>query len=98
MNKIKEKFEWAKCQENLSRDDMLDQLQDDILTIIDEYNELLLDVLFQSCGEENNKIDNRCTSAYEDACIYLEKAGLINIINSRLYGLKNIGGKNGKEK
>jgi len=54
-----------------------------------ESDELLLDVLWQACGEsEDGLIDNRALSAYENACIYLWNKGLIKKKNSRLYFLK----------
>jgi hypothetical protein len=41
-------------------------------------DELLLDVLWQACGEdEDGLIDNRCLSSYEQACAYLCKKGLL---------------------
>lgn len=52
-----------------------------------EFDELLLDVLFQACASEDNTIDNQCLSAYEEACDYLESKGLING-NGRIYKLK----------
>ena len=52
-----------------------------------EVDEILLDVLFQACGEDNDMIDNRCTSAYEDACEYLAKEGLIIKVNDRMFKL-----------
>lgn len=52
-------------------------------------NDLLMDVLIQSCLEEESIIiDNKCISAYEDACDYLEKKGYLIKINSRVYKLK----------
>lgn len=58
-------------------------------------DELLLEVLFQSCGEHTtfrgediDIIDNMCISAYEDACGYLVKQGLLERINLRVYKLK----------
>lgn len=49
---------------------------------------LLLNVLIQSCQEEEGIIDNKCISAYEDACDYLEKKGYLIKINSRAYKIK----------
>lgn len=51
-------------------------------TIIDHCHsiadELLLDVLWQACGQdEDGLIDNRCLSSYEQACSYLCKKGLV---------------------
>ena len=57
-----------------------------------EYDELLLDVLFQACGLKDNKIDNQCTSAYEEACDYLANRGLITTENGRIYQIKNVSG------
>ena len=53
-----------------------------------EYDELLLDVLFQACGIEDGKIDNQCLSAYEEACDYLTEKGLITTQNGRIYTVK----------
>ena len=56
-----------------------------------EYDELLLDVLWQSCGEGSiddeggEHIDNRCTSAYENACDYLVEQGYLTTTNGRIY-------------
>ena len=44
----------------------------------DVIDELLLDVLWQACGaDEDGMIDNRCLSSYERACAYLCKKGLL---------------------
>lgn len=51
--------------------------------------ELLLDVLFQSCGNDD-VIDNQCTSAYEDACIFLCEQGILTKINSRIYEINKV--------
>jgi hypothetical protein len=48
------------------------------LDIAPNVDELLLDVLWQACGEdEDGLIDNRCLSSYEQACTYLCKRGLL---------------------
>lgn len=57
------------------------------MTQTDEYDELLLDVLNQACGNREGKIDNQCLSAYEDACNYLKKKGLLFEVNSRIYNI-----------
>ena len=53
------------------------------------FNEILLDVLFQVCGEttssDNEIIDNMCISAYENACDYLVEQGLLTKENDRIY-------------
>ena len=54
-----------------------------------EFDELLLDVLFQSCGKDN-EIDNMCISAYEDACAYLTEKGYFTTKNGRIYKLKEL--------
>lgn len=56
---------------------------------MEETDELLLDVLHQSC-EENGIIDNRCISAYEDACEYLHRKKILIKINDRIYKLKKV--------
>jgi len=53
-----------------------------------KYDELLLDVIFQACGIEDNKIDNQCLSAYEEACDYLASKGLITTDNGRIYKIR----------
>lgn len=50
-----------------------------------KYDELLLDVLNQACGDGKRKIDNQCLSAYEDACNYLQKKGILEAVNNRIY-------------
>jgi len=70
-----------------------------ILCNTKEFDELLLDVLFQACGiqEESGhpfledgeeKIDNMCLSAYENACDYLTEQGYLITDNGRIYRLK----------
>jgi hypothetical protein len=57
-----------------------------------KFDRLLLDVLLQSCGgENNNEIDNRCISVYEEACDYLAEQGYIQTINMRIYNLTKRG-------
>ena len=47
---------------------------------------LIFELLWQECGNVKEKeIDNMCLSPYEDACIYLEKEGYLQKINSRRY-------------
>ena len=54
-----------------------------------ELNELLLDVMLQCCGlQEEDVIDNQCLSAYEDACDYLTEQGYLTTLNGRIYKLK----------
>ena len=50
---------------------------------------ILLDVLNQACGNGEGEIDNRCTSAYEDACNYLKKKGYLDEVNSRIFNVNN---------
>lgn len=52
-----------------------------------EADELLIDVLNQACGNGEGEIDNACTSAYEDACEYLAKKGLLEEVNMRIYNI-----------
>ena len=54
---------------------------------MDEADELLIDVLNQACGDGEGGIDNACTKAYEDACTYLTKKGLLQEVNSRIYNI-----------
>ena len=48
-------------------------------------DKLLLDVLYQACGEGDGIIDNRCISSYEEACYYLCDKKLLHKINDRTY-------------
>jgi hypothetical protein len=48
-----------------------------------ELIEILCDTLYQACGENGNVIDNRCLSAYEDACQFLNRKGKIKDYNGR---------------
>jgi len=57
---------------------------------MEEADELLLDVLNQVCGDGNGEIDNQCLSAYEDACKYLEKKGILQEVNQRIYNIKDM--------
>jgi len=52
-----------------------------------EFDELLLDVLIQACGNQEGEflIDNMCLSAYEDACSYLTERGYLKSKNGRIY-------------
>jgi len=54
-----------------------------------EFDELLLDVLIQACGNQEGEfiIDNMCLSAYEDACDYLVDRGYLKSKNGRIYNL-----------
>ena len=52
-----------------------------------ECDELLIDVLNQICGDGEGEIDNQCLSAYEEACKYLKKKGLLKEVNSRIYNI-----------
>jgi len=59
--------------------------------IIDTHliDELILDVLIQACGnQEGTEIDNKCLSAFEDACDYLTERGYLQTLNGRIYKLK----------
>ena len=56
---------------------------------MEEVDEILLDVLNQSCGDGNGEIDNRCMSAYEEACEYLKKKDILIEVNSRIYNIKS---------
>lgn len=50
----------------------------DTMPKMEAADELLLDVLWQACGEdEDGLIDNRCLSSYEQACTYLCERGLL---------------------
>lgn len=68
-----------------------------ILCDTKEFDELLLDVLFQSCGNQEfkgnkpigkPKIDNCCLKAYEEACDYLTAKGYLKTKNGRIYILE----------
>jgi hypothetical protein len=54
---------------------------------MNETDQILLDVLNQACGDGNGEIDNMCLSAYEDACEYLKKKGLLEEVNSRIFNI-----------
>ena len=72
----------------------LDVIFPNILVLIkkakEEANEILLILLNQSCGDGLGKIDNMCISAYEDACEYLKKEGLLEEVNKRIYNIKEL--------
>ena len=55
---------------------------------MEEVKDILLDVLNQACGNGEGEIDNSCTSAYEKACDYLKKEGILEKVNSRIYYIK----------
>ncbi|HEC66250.1 MAG TPA: hypothetical protein ENI23_13245 [bacterium] len=57
---------------------------------MDEFDELLLDVLNQACGDGNGEIDNQCLSTYEEACNYLKKKGILEEVNSRIYNIVEV--------
>jgi hypothetical protein len=51
-----------------------------------DVEDIILNMLCQSCETEDETIiDNRCLSAYEDACDYLTEKGYLKNINGRLY-------------
>ena len=56
---------------------------------MNESKELLLDVLWQACGDNNNVIDNQCIHNYEEACNYLHKKGVLKKVNDRIYKIIN---------
>ena len=56
---------------------------------MDKFDELLLDVLNQACGDGDGEIDNQYLSAYEEACDYLKKKGVLEEVNSRIYNIKD---------
>lgn len=67
-----------------------------IIYATNEFDELLLDVLYQACGTQHfkgnkavgkPKIDNCCLKAYEDACDYLTEKGYLKTKNGRIYTL-----------
>ena len=61
------------------------------LVVVDtsKFDELLLDVLWQSCGtDKEGELDNQCLSAYEDACDYLTEQGYLTTLNGRIYTVK----------
>lgn len=60
-----------------------------VLNENEELIELLLDVLHQACGEDN-EIDNHCLSAYENACSFLEKKGELKNVNGRIYKIMEV--------
>ena len=53
-----------------------------------EFDELLLDVLIQACGIDDDKIDTACLSAYETACRYLVERGHLYTKGGRVYTLR----------
>ena len=54
--------------------------------LLKDAENISLDVLMQACGINNEEIDNRCISAYERACVYLEmEAGKLKTKNGRIY-------------
>lgn len=55
--------------------------------VINMYRDILLDVLWQSCGDDG-VIDNCCISAYERACLLLMVAGVLERVNDRIYKVK----------
>jgi len=57
---------------------------------MDKFDELLLDVLNQACGNGDGEIDNQCLSAYEEACDYLKKKLILEEVNSRIYNIKSM--------
>ena len=68
-----------------------------ILCNTKEFDELLLDVMIQACGNDCDNtligqqeflIDNMCLSTYEDACDYLTEQGYLVTDNGRIYRLK----------
>ena len=61
-----------------------------ILCNTKEFDELLLDVMIQACGNQEGEfiIDNMCLSIYEDACDYLTEQGYLITDNGRIYRLK----------
>lgn len=54
---------------------------------MNKQDELLLDVLNQACGNGEGEIDNQCILAYEEACDYLKKKGILEEVNSRIYNI-----------
>ena len=56
----------------------------------EEILKVLFNVIEQSCGGcgDDLLIDNRCMSAYEDACEILHKEGYLEKINDRVYKIK----------
>ena len=55
----------------------------------EEVTELLVDVLNQACCSDSvlGIIDNECISAYEGACLFLKKKGLLIRENDRIFRL-----------
>ena len=100
---LKERFAKMERQFKSALEDM-DLAGNGILLLLKEVKELkeqlkqadeiLLDVLIQSCGSDcyfkdcdnpEDVIDNQCLSAYEDACSYLAKKNLLINVNGRIY-------------
>lgn len=48
-------------------------------------DDMIIGMLLQACGDDAGNIDNHCMSAWEDACKYLHKKGLVQKINDRMY-------------
>ena len=46
---------------------------------------MILDMLIQSCSNNEGDIDNMCLSAYEEACDYLAERGYLRSYNGRIY-------------
>jgi len=82
------------CMADYSEEDLrliksvTEELEKKLRKAKQEVNDLLLDVLNQACGDGKGKIDNMCLSAYEDACDYLKKEGLLEEVNSRIFNIK----------
>ena len=75
---------------------LLEELAEKVMKLIPtKQQDLLLDILIQSCGANNGIIDNQCISAYEDVCKHLEQQGLLTKINDRIYQVKKV--KNGNK-
>jgi len=55
---------------------------------MNKYDELLLDVLNQACGNGEGEIDNCCLNAYEEACEYLKSKGILYETNSRIFNIR----------
>ena len=61
-----------------------------ILCNTKEFDELLLDVMIQACGNQEGEfiINNMCLSTYKEACDYLTEKGYLTTTDGRIYKLK----------
>lgn len=79
---------WIKLEDALKTNKTLKKMvelhRDMAEKLLKGADELLLDVVYQACGDAD-MIDNQCISAYEEACQYLESRGYLKKENDRSY-------------